>query len=195
MCATPCFIHQHFPVKRESTAHSAYITVYYNISHIPQFQPHTPAICREWSACIPVTSWDLAARRCSWSMTCPLSGVSPCACATLHAERLRKRFWHAADTACIGFLCWIFPESVRNIAWTTAGSRRYSVTHSWKQEEVTFAQCLCCQHPVGWRSHRIILALQDQHRNGAPDRLLLDRRDRFHPPELTDREHGHAKVE
>ena len=69
------------------------------------------------------------------------------------------------------------------------------MTHSWKQEEVTLAQRLCCQHPVGWRSHRIILTLQDQSRDGAHDRLLLDRGDRFHPPELTDRESIQAKVE
>ena len=60
------------------------------------------------------------------------------------------------------------------------------MAHSWQQEEVTPAQRLCCQHPVGWGSHRIVLALQDQRRNTALDRLLLDRRNRLHPPELTD---------
>src|SRR6266568_377076 len=53
-----------------------------------------------------------------------------CACAPLYEERLRKRFLHAADTACIKFLYWIFPESVRDIAWTTAGRRRYAIPHS-----------------------------------------------------------------
>src|SRR5262249_26464758 len=117
-------------------------------------------------------------------------------CASLFGERSRKdRFGHPADAACVGFLCWVFPESVSDVDWTGADGRIYCVAHTWKQEEVTLAERPCCQHPVGWGRHRIILALQDQRRDGAPERLLLDRRDRFHPPELTDRKSRQAKVE
>ena len=69
------------------------------------------------------------------------------------------------------------------------------MTHPWKQEEVTLAQRLCCQHAVGRRRHRIILALQDERRDATPDRLLLDRRDRFYSPQLTSRVATQEKVE
>src|SRR5947209_2327783 len=106
---------------------------------------------------------------------------------SLLPERLRKdRFGHAADATGIEFLCRVFPESLRDASWTRAGGMQYVVTHSWKQEEGTLAQRLGGQHPIHGRSHRIILALQDQCWDGTPDRLLLDCRDRFHPPELTD---------
>ena len=115
--------------------------------------------------------------------------------ASLHAERLRKaRFRHTAHAACIWSYRRIIQEGMFNVARARVG-RFHAVSHSWKQEEEASAQRLRCQHAVGWWSHRIILALQDQRRNGAPDRLLLYRRDRFHPPELTDRESIQAKVE
>jgi len=61
------------------------------------------------------------------------------------------------------------------------------MAHSRKQEVIPLAQRPCCCHPIRWWRHRIILSLQDQRRNAAPDWLLLDRRRRFHPPELADR--------
>src|SRR5437868_7024966 len=117
------------------------------------------------------------------------------ACAPLHGEPSGEgRFLHAAEAAGIGFRCWVFQEGAHNIVWTSAASL-YCVAHSRKQEEVALSQRLGCQHPVRWRCRRIILALQDQRRDGAQDRLLLDRRHRFHLPELTGREEGQVKVE
>jgi hypothetical protein len=116
--------------------------------------------------------------------------------ATLHEERLCKdRFGHAADAACVGFLRWVFPESLSDVVWTTADGRRDCVPHTWKQEEVTLRERLCRQHPVGWRRHRIILTLQDQRRDATPDRFLLDRRDRFYSPQLTGSVATQEKVE
>src|SRR5215469_16173323 len=111
-------------------------------------------------------------------------------------ERLRKdRFWHAADAACVGFLCWIFQESVHDVLWTGADGSRDTVAHPWKQEEVPLAERLCGQHPVGRRRHRIILTLQDERRDATPDRLLLDRRHWFYSPHLTGRVATQVKVE
>src|SRR5258708_5248463 len=65
----------------------------------------------------------------------PSDYILSCASASFHGERLRKeRFGHAADAACIGFLCWVCQEGVHDVVWTSAG-RIYAVPHSWKQEE------------------------------------------------------------
>lgn len=87
-----------------------------------------------------------------------------------YEERLGKeRFQHAADAVRVVFLCWVLPESQRDVVWTTVVDGMYSVTHSWEQEEVTHTQCLCCKHSVSWWRHRIILTLQDQRRKHLPD--------------------------
>jgi hypothetical protein len=82
----------------------------------------------------------------------------------VYGGRLRKgRFLQTADAVGVGFLRWLTQKGVFDVGWIRVG-RSQVMAKPWKLEEETSAECLRCKHSVGWRSPRIILALQDQRR-------------------------------